>query len=660
MFTSRREFLGILAACGVSVPLHAAPLARKDSFFGLHFDLHPNKSDTALGRDLTEAMVDRLLERVRPDFVQYDSKGHVGYLGFPSKTGYSAPGIVRDSLEIWRKSTARHNVALYNHFSGVWDSLAVERHPDWARVRPDGKPEPNQTSTFGPYVDELMIPELEEVAAKYSLDGAWVDGECWAVNPDYSDAVKKAFGDELPKSAKDPRWNEFLEFNREQFRRYVRHYVDTLHRTRPGFQIASNWLYSTFVPERPDLPVDYLSGDYLGTNSISTAHLEARYLAATGKPWDLMAWGFYNPKSADGFLQKPVVQLQQEASVVLGQGGGFQIYYVPTRAGHLDDRIVDTAAEVARFCRDRQSLAHKSETVPQVGVLFSKHSLYRTSNKLFGSWGGWSDPARGLVDALLASHYSVDVIPDWKLAEVAREYPLIVVPDWLDLGVEAHDAVRAYVEAGGNALVCGAANGTLFAKELGVKPDATAQSQPAWIPGAAEFANLRGLWLDVDPVGTEVIETRHVDSDSTSTSKPAATVAKLGAGKIAGFYGPLGVVFAAKNAPAVRQLVDRLTKRLFTPMVTVTAPPVVEIALRRKGGKLLVHVANLAGMPDSEERSVTDFIPPVGPVELSLRVPRPSTVTWEPGGKRLESQWASGELRVRLERVEVHGMVAIS
>ena len=320
MFTSRREFLGILAACGAPLPAHAAPLARKDSFFGLHFDLHPSKTDNALGRDLTEAMVDRLLERVRPDFVQYDSKGHVGYLGFPSKTGYSAPGIVRDSLEIWRKSTARHNVALYNHFSGVWDSLAVERHPDWARVRPDGKPEPNQTSTFGPYVDQLMIPELEEVAAKYSLDGAWVDGECWAVNPDYSDAVKKAFGGDLPKSAKDPRWNEFLEFNREQFRRYVRHYVDTLHRTRPGFQIASNWLYSTFVPERPDLPVDYLSGDYLGTNSISTAHLEARYLAATGKPWDLMAWGFYNPKSSDGFLQKPAVQLEQEASVVLGQG----------------------------------------------------------------------------------------------------------------------------------------------------------------------------------------------------------------------------------------------------------------------------------------------------------------------------------------------------
>jgi len=43
------------------------------------------------------------------------------------------------------------------------------------------------------------------------------------------------------------------------------------------------------VPEEPELPVDFLSGDYLGNASISTARLEARYLSQTGRPWDLMA-----------------------------------------------------------------------------------------------------------------------------------------------------------------------------------------------------------------------------------------------------------------------------------------------------------------------------------------------------------------------------------
>ena len=75
-------------------------LGRKDSFLGLHFDLHPQNDDTVLGRDLTEEMVEKILIAIKPDYVQYDCKGHAGYLGYPSHVGTPSPGIVKDSLEI--------------------------------------------------------------------------------------------------------------------------------------------------------------------------------------------------------------------------------------------------------------------------------------------------------------------------------------------------------------------------------------------------------------------------------------------------------------------------------------------------------------------------------------------------------------------------------
>ena len=182
---SRRRFAALLAATPTFAAQTPPPprLRRADSYFSLHFDLHPNETDTVLGRDVTDAMIENLLAKAKPDFVQYDSKGHPGWLGWPSKVGPSAPGIVKDSLEIWRRVTARRGVALYIHFSGVWDSQAVKRHPEWARLDADGKPTPDQTSTYSPYVDQLMIPQLREAAAKYDLDGAWVDGECWATVP---------------------------------------------------------------------------------------------------------------------------------------------------------------------------------------------------------------------------------------------------------------------------------------------------------------------------------------------------------------------------------------------------------------------------------------------------------------------------------------------
>jgi hypothetical protein len=111
------------------------PVPGRDSFFGLHFDLHPNDKDVALGEDVSAENIGRLLERVGPDYVQYDCKGHVGWAGYPTKVGWPAPGIKKDSLAVWRKMTRERGVGLYIHYSGVWDGQAIAHHPDWARVK---------------------------------------------------------------------------------------------------------------------------------------------------------------------------------------------------------------------------------------------------------------------------------------------------------------------------------------------------------------------------------------------------------------------------------------------------------------------------------------------------------------------------------------------
>lgn len=656
---NRRQFIlsSTLLTQSLTAQLSAKPrLKRKDCFFGLHFDLHPQATDTILGRDLTAAMAEDLLKKVAPDYIQYDCKGHAGYMGFASRTGTPSPGIVNDSLAIWRQATARHSVGLFIHFSGIWDSLAVKQHPEWAVVRADGTRDPNATSTFGPYVDQLMIPELREAAEKYDLDGAWIDGECWATKPDYSAAAAKAFGAPLPKNAKDPRWLEFLEFNREQFRKQVRHYVEVLHRARPGFQIASNWLYSTYVPEKPTLPVDFISGDYLGNSSISTARLEARYMGSTGLPWDLMAWGFQRGGTKLGHQHKSAVALSQEAAVVLAQGGGFQIYYPPSRAGWLDSHLVDVMAKVARFCRARQQFSHKTEPVPEIGVLVSTHSLYATSNKMFGGWGANSDPARGMIDALIDLQFSVDAIPEWKFAEVAASYKLIVIPDWPDIGAEMKAAIAAHVNGGGRVLIAGVENARLFAGELGVGlKDPSGES---YVLGDEIFSHAGGGWLVVEPRAAEVIAERYPAHDATRDARPAATLTKVGKGQMAAIYGPAGSIYAWAHTPAVRQFLRRVVNKVYSPTAKVDGPPTLEIALRRKPRSLLLHIVNCTGMQVAADYVGGDFVPPVGPVKVEIKLPRaPRRVTLEPGARALAGSFANGVWRGTIARVEVHEIV---
>ena len=81
---------------------------------------------------MTPALLDAMLRKVRPDYVQCDCKGHPGISSYPTRVGTPAPGFVRDPLRIWRDATARRGVGLYMHYSGVFDTAALKGHPDWA------------------------------------------------------------------------------------------------------------------------------------------------------------------------------------------------------------------------------------------------------------------------------------------------------------------------------------------------------------------------------------------------------------------------------------------------------------------------------------------------------------------------------------------------
>ena len=110
-------------------------LKRSESFLGIHFDFHAGPDCRHVGRNVTREMVRRIIQRVEPDYIQCDGKGHPGLSSYPTKVGYRAPGFARDPLRIWREVTAARGVALYMHYSGVQDRMAVKRHPTWTQFR---------------------------------------------------------------------------------------------------------------------------------------------------------------------------------------------------------------------------------------------------------------------------------------------------------------------------------------------------------------------------------------------------------------------------------------------------------------------------------------------------------------------------------------------
>jgi hypothetical protein len=645
------------------------PLRRRraDSFFGLHYDFHASKDCKDVGKNLTPAMIRELCRVVKPDYLQCDCKGHRGYTSYPTRVGNPAPGFVRDPLAIWRRVTAEEGVALYLHYSGVWDTRALELHPDWARRDEKGKRDPNNTSVFGPYADRLLIPQLKEAVDRYDVDGVWIDGDGWATAPDYSRRARAAFLKatglkRLPVDAKDPHYEKFMDFCRQSFRAYLARYVDALHAHRPDFQVCSNWSYSAFMPEPVKTQVDFLSGDYSLQNSINTARFEGRYLAQQGVPWDLMGWSFSGRFTEGTFTTKTLPQLQQEASVVVALGGGYQTYVQQRRDASINRWMINRFGKLAKFCRARQDACWRAQPVPQVGLVLSTSWFYHRNPKLFGDWNR-ANAARGLLYALLDSQQVVDVVSEHHLETRMDEYPLLVLPETDYLDAAFRRRLVQYVKQGGRLLVVGSAALNLFRRELGIRKAGKLATKNRWL---AYNGECDGLPVEMQPVatgpGVRHLGGIHAHNDLHGACVPAATMRRLGRGMIAAIPFQAGTSYYKGGTTVQRDFLAGVVKALVpAPMVQVSGSHLVDVTLARKEGQLVVNLVNTGGPHAADSHVYTfDEIPPVGPLTISIRLPKcPKTVRMEPEGINMAWTWQDGVATVMLARLDIHTAICV-
>ena len=653
----------VLLISALAFGADSSRLKRADSFLGIHFDFHAGPDCDHIGANTDREMIKYILDTVKPDYVQCDCKGHPGYSSYPTQVGNPAPGFVGDPLKIWREVTAERGVALYLHYSGVWDARAVELHPKWARMNEQGEPDDRLTSVHGPYVDELLIPQLKELNDVYKVDGVWVDGECWATERDYHPNVIQKFQEAtgvttIPQSPADPSWTEFSQFCRQGFRDYLKHYVDALHAHNPDFQIASNWAYSSMMPEPVTIPVDFISGDFSAKNSINSARLEGRSMVHQGKPWDLMAWSF---TWTDGlYSTKSGPQLKQEAAMVLALGGGFQAYFPQKRDGSIRRWQMNLMQEVAEFCRERQAFCHKAEPVPQIGLIYSGKAFYRQNRKLFAAWGGELDPLKGILQALLESQHVVDVVMEHHLTDRMHEYPVLIYPEWDSIEPDFKAQLIDYVKNGGNLIVISPASTKLFQEELGATFSGEATEKvnglyfKEWIGGVNSVSQSVTLGRDAQSFGKI-----YTDNDMVGDYEIAASIRRLDEGKIAGVYLEMGAAYIAKSTTVARDFLAALVRELYpNPAVQVTGSHQVDVTLNRINGNLAVNLVNTAGPHQDERVNVFDDIPAVGPLKVTVAVPaKPQRVYLEPGNRTIDYNYQNGRITLTIERLELHDII---
>jgi len=643
-----------------------------DVFFGIHYDLHARDEDTELGREVTHDHLRERWRKIKPDWVQCDCKGHPGYTSWPTETGTVSPGVVKDALRIHRDVTAELGIKLGMHYSGVIDVVALEQHPDWARIDAAGKPNDRSTCRLSPYADELMIPQLLELVEKYDVDGFWVDGENWGSQPCWCDRCRAEFAErtgitEAPTAGDQPRWGEWLSFQRDVFKEYVTKYADAVHAKKPTCLICSNWMYTVRQPESISVPVDYLSGDYTPNLGAYRAALEARLLDCREITWDLMVWGFTrNAVAANSpSAMKPVLHLSQEVAEVVALGGAVMIYAKPQRSGWLtgwEHRII---ADLGGFCRARQDVCFQSKPLPEAAILHLDTRYYTRNDPLF-NYGGAMQSIEGALHVLLETHRSTDLLTTEAALEHLPKYKLVVVPDQHPLTEEMSAALQAFARGGGVVLLSGTTLSTDHPDLVGADPSGVPVEKQVAFQVGNQAIHVGGAWQPVSPrAGTVALSCllSGLEPVKDDSDRIAITQRQLGKGAIVAIHGPLFLDYYHTHFPRHRCFIAELINKLAIDWeVTIDASPRLELIARRKNGKSMLNLINRgAGETLSGQRMIITELPPVEDVTVRLRrTAPPKDVVLAPGNRPLQWSFADGCVRISVPRIEIHDIVVVT
>jgi hypothetical protein len=640
-------------------------LKRSDCFFGVHFDLHASEDITDAGKTLTYAMIDTFLTRVRPDFIQVDCKGHPGISSYPTRVGYHVKGFEKDPLKLWREVTEKNHVALFMHFSGVIDNKVVQQHPDWAIIQSNGERSKQNVSFFSPYLDTYMIPQLKELSLDYNVDGAWIDGECWAIQPDYGRASLDRFTKEtgikdIPHSASDKYYPEFLEYTRDLFREHLKKYIDAIHQFNPEFQITSNWAYSSMMPEKVTIPVDFLSGDVTPQNGVFRSAFEARCLARQGKPWDLMAWGFSWNNGDMPMSIKSAVQLKQEAAEIISMGGGVQFYFQQNRDLSLKPWLAYMLADIAGFCRERRPYCYKTEAVPQIALLYPSVSYQKNAPVPYSRPLGM---LQGSLYALLDGQQAVEIIMEHNLTGRMDRYPLIIIPECNFLEPSFMEEIRNYVKNGGNLLVMGAETVALFQAELGISASEKKDRTEAFILADGRIGAIKSELMSVKlSGGARPLSVFYKGSDLQYPSgEISSSINSYGKGKIAGIYFNAGTAYTEFKTPVIRDFLDETIRQLFVDkMVEVTGSHLVHVAVNTAEDKLYISLINVSGEHTNQNALAYDEVPSLQNIRVSIRGhAKPSRILIQPENTPIRFSYVDGRSILIVPELQLHSILEV-
>jgi len=427
-----------------------------------HFDFHSHRN-IRINHDPDVAGIARTLRECGIEEIITFAKGHNGFAYYPTRVGTVHPRMKGDAFGDVVRACDAEGVRVMAYISFGIDGEAGRKRPEWAQVLADG---PRLTDDwyislcpFTPYLDELMLPMIDEVLAAYPVSGVFFDtmgamGICYCEWCEK--AFRKAHDRAIPRDPDDEGWSVYGQFRHDRSFKMIERIGRFIVERKPEAKVGWNQVGTVRYPERMPRGTGRLTLDFSTAGPQSgQASMCAAYGATANLPSDVMStifnqgWGDWTPRPRGSLEQEAAAVWARKCRPYLGDR-----LHPANRLDPISVRAMKFMAGVAQRVRQEYP-AEDSRLAPDVLVVHGPGQMYGEEMREFAISREGIRPVQGAHHLLLDAGANFAIAAECFLPDHVSRCSLVVLPELRAIAADTEALLKAYVERGGRLLVVG-------------------------------------------------------------------------------------------------------------------------------------------------------------------------------------------------------------
>ncbi|RAV19140.1 alpha-amylase family protein [Paenibacillus contaminans] len=653
-------------------------------FRQVHLDFHTSEAIPDIAADFNKEQFQAMLQKGHVDSITIFAKCHHGWAYFPSELNDMHPHLDFDLLAAQIEAAREIDVKTPIYVSVGFDEKLARRHPEWLMRDEDDrtnwvqgfmKAGWHQFCLNSPYLEKIVIPQVEEVVRNYDGDGIFLD--IVGVRTCYCHTCVNR----LLAEGKNPRnKRHVVEQGERVYANYTKRIEEVVHSIRPGLPIFHN--AGHIAQGRRDLAAmnTHLELESLPTGGWGYDHfpLSARYVQQLGMDFLGMTGKFHTFWGEFGGYKHPNA-LRYETALSLANGARCSIGDQLHPRGFMDEATYELIGAAYSEVERKEAWCANTINVADIGVL-SVESLGvdKTGDAMFT---GNSDA--GAARIMLEGKFLFDVLDPYS---DFSPYRVIVLPDNVLITERLQTKLDEFLRKGGKVLATGCSglkpDKSGFAIDLGVRYIGENSFQPDYFRPMFPLSSLKQASFVFYAQGQKVElaggtelgkrEDSYFNRDAYSFCSHQHTPSSLNDGGPGmaesenGIYIAWNVFedYATKGSLVLKETVVYALNRLLKEKTLTTNLPaqgIVTLQEQRGESRYINHLLYASPVKRGDGVEVIEDILPVYEIDVTLRLPgdEVSRVYLAPQMTPLAFDKREDRITYKVPRLENHQMVVI-